>query len=423
MVRELQYSLQGSYITKVFSVYFGGGTPSLARPHLIQKVLRGIQDVCDLDEGAEVTLEVNPTPSQTNKLHHFKAAGINRVSIGVQSLDNDVLRHLNRDHSVSDAVACINVAQQLFTGRVSLDAIFGLPNQTLERWRQDVRTIVNLCKDHLSLYQLTLEPGTQLYHQVKSGEVKVPCVDQLADMYEASVQVLKDIGLGRYEVSNFASNYSTQSRHNKAYWQASQYLGVGPGAHTRIVPRDQNRENTESGVVSNKDIYNKEYWQASQHLDVGPRAHTRIVPSDNINMGCTESGNLRRKNTPNLDNSLTDIIREARVNACDPVSWLREVGRKGTGVRKVEQQTRLDVASEYLASGLRSTDGVTEARWSVFLPQHTLYDIFSDRAKWLQQEQLIILSPEGMKVSERGLNVLDSILPHLLSMLVEKTNN
>ncbi|KAK4328420.1 hypothetical protein Pmani_001168 [Petrolisthes manimaculis] len=381
MVREIQYSLQGSYITKVFSVYFGGGTPSLARPHLIQKVLQGIQDVCELDEKAEVTLEVNPTPTQTNKLQHFKAAGINRVSIGVQSLDNDVLRHLNRDHSVSDAVACINVAQQLFTGRVSLDAIFGLPNQTLERWRQDVRTIVNLCKDHLSLYQLTVEPGTQLYHQVKSGEVKVPCVDQLADMYEASVQMLKDVGLGRYEVSNFASNYSTQSRHNKAYWQASQYLGVGPGAHTRI------------------------------------------VHNDNIDMGCTESGNLRKKNTPNLNISLTDIIREARVNACDPVSWLREVGRKGTGVRKVEQQTRLDVASEYLASGLRSTDGVTEARWSVFLPQHTLYDIFSDRAKWLQQEQLIILSPEGMKVSELGLNVLDSILPHLLSILVEKTSN
>lgn len=233
----------------------------------------------------------------------------------------------------------------------------------------------------------------------------MPCGDQLADFYEQAVQVLEERGLSRYEVSNFASSsHTAQSIHNKGYWQASQYLGVGPGAHTRIVPS----EITQAQVLGNSNDFSE-----------------RERPSQGYGSGCKDDyikGLPEAMVRGGADGHLMDVIREARVNAADPVSWLQEVKHKGTGVRKVEKQTRLDVASEYLASGLRTTEGVTEARWSCFVPYITLFDIFNDKAKWLQEEELLTLSTERLKASERGLNVLDSILPHLLSTLVEKTS-
>lgn len=399
MVKELEHSLQHSYITNVKSVYFGGGTPSLARPQMIEKVLETIQAVCSLEGNAEITLEVNPTSFETNKLKDFKSVGVNRVSIGVQALDETSLRLLNRDHSVPEALHCINIAKQLFPGRVSVDLIFGRPNQTSGSLVKELETILSFCDNHISLYQLTLERGTKLFNQHLSGEVKVPSADQMADLYEVAVSLLGDSGFKRYEVSNFAHGCSAESVHNKSYWRGLQYIGIGPGAHSRVVPKNTiEKNNVVYNVYSSKCSEQDKMWSGS-----------RIYEENSFNPTIQLSKNF-----------FSCTIREARVNAADPANWLREVQIKGSGVRKVTAQTVLDIVSEYMASGLRTSEGITAEKWSMFLPQISLFDIFHERTLWLQESELLCVSKQGLKATSIGLNVLDSILPYLLNILEEK---
>ncbi|XP_050689106.1 radical S-adenosyl methionine domain-containing protein 1, mitochondrial-like isoform X2 [Eriocheir sinensis] len=365
---EVRHSLRHSHITRVPSVFFGGGTPSLARPNMVEKVLQAIQVSGHLGEEAEVSLEVNPTALETHTLEGFRAAGVNRVSIGVQSFDAATLSLLNRDHSAGEARRCVEAAQRLFPGRVSLDLMFGLPDQSVERWRREVEEAVGLCGNHLSLYQLTLERGTALWHQVKAGEVRLPGPDEMADLYEVAVQVLSEAGLHRYEVSNFAHHPQAESVHNKGYWQGQQYLGAGPGAHSRVVPRFPD---------------NIQEPEDKSHINTTPQ----------------------------------EVIREARVNAADPASWLHETQTKGNGTRKKECQTRLEVAAEYLASGLRTREGVTEGQWGVFMPQAPLAEVFGGELGWLEDASLVCLSPKGLRATEKGLGVLDAFLPHLYNIL------
>ncbi|XP_071535057.1 radical S-adenosyl methionine domain-containing protein 1, mitochondrial-like isoform X2 [Panulirus ornatus] len=401
LVKELQHILQNSYISTVQSVFFGGGTPSLARPQMVEKILRAIQENCHLNENAEITLEVNPTSIETRKLQDFKAlGGINRVSIGVQTLDETSLRLFNRDHSVKEAMHCIGVARQLFPGRVSMDIIFGRPSQTTESWVQELKEVLSFSDNHISLYQLTVERGTKLFQQIKSGEVIVPCADLVADLYETAVSLLEDSGFKRYEVSNFARGCFAESLHNKAYWRGCQYIGIGPGAHSRIVPRIISEEN--SAVHNLCTVSNFKY-------DVNFKS------SD----GC---GGSTVKHESNLKDSLfnSSMIREARVNAADPASWLKEVKLKGTGIRKSTTQTPFDVSSEYVASGLRTSEGITALRWNTFIPHISLWEVFHDRTLWLQECNLLQMSSEGMKATSHGLNVLDSILPFLLNISAER---
>ncbi|XP_063597352.1 radical S-adenosyl methionine domain-containing protein 1, mitochondrial-like [Penaeus indicus] len=169
MVKELQNALRSSYISTIKSVFFGGGTPSLARPHLIEKIMNAVQGTCSVTKNAEITLEVNPTPQESVKLKDFTSAGINRVSLGIQALDDSSLKFFNRDHSVEEALKSIEYAKKLFPGRVSLDLIFGRPRQTLKRWMDELHKVLNVCDNHLSLYQLTVERGTKLHRQVAAG--------------------------------------------------------------------------------------------------------------------------------------------------------------------------------------------------------------------------------------------------------------
>ncbi|XP_045619968.2 radical S-adenosyl methionine domain-containing protein 1, mitochondrial isoform X1 [Procambarus clarkii] len=386
IVKELQHNLRHSHISSVHSVFFGGGTPSLARPQMVEKVLKTIQEMCSLEENVEITLEGNPTSLETNKLKDFKAVGVNRVSIGVQALDAASLRLLNRDHSVQEALHCISIAKQLFPGRLSVDLIFGRPNQTTESWERELENMLTVCDNHISLYQLTLERGTKLFHQVQSGEIIVPDADQMADLYEIAVSLLNKAGFRRYEISNFAHGCSAESVHNKSYWQGLQYIGIGPGAHSRIIPKYIKENNC---LMHETKLHNSRIYEASKNG----------LPEQCSN-NC--------------------IIREARVNAADPVNWLREVKLKGAGVRKITSQTSLDVVSEYVASGLRTSEGITQERWNVFMPQITLLEIFNEKTKWLQEGKLLHVTNEGVKASSHGLNVLDSILPYLLNILEEK---
>ncbi|XP_043859178.1 radical S-adenosyl methionine domain-containing protein 1, mitochondrial [Dromiciops gliroides] len=247
LTREATTLLKLSGVQRIHSVFFGGGTPSLASPHTVASVLEAIAQTTYLPAKAEVTLEANPTSSKASKLAAFRGAGINRLSIGIQSLDNTELQLLGRTHSVSEALGTLEEARRLYPGRTSVDLMFGLPGQKVEQWLQQLQELLSLCDDHISLYQLTLERGTLLFAQVQRGTLPSPDPEDAAEMYQEGRAVLKEAGFRQYEVSNFARNEAL-STHNWTYWQGGQYIGVGPGAHGRFVPQGEGGSHREARI-------------------------------------------------------------------------------------------------------------------------------------------------------------------------------
>ncbi|KAI8987631.1 hypothetical protein BDF20DRAFT_851312 [Mycotypha africana] len=238
---ELQYyfSNEAKYKLKkrkVHSVYFGGGTPSLMKPSGVRAILETIDQRLGLNNDMEVTLEANPTSIESFKLRDFKRAGINRVSLGIQSLITEDLRLLGRDHSGQESIKALLLAKEIFgEKRVTFDMIYGRPGQTAKGWVQELKQALELAGDHVSIYQLTVERSTPLHKQsLKKQLPHIPDVDTAADMYEKTVQIMKDYGYTQYEVSNYAKHQEAISRHNFSYWQGMDYLGIGPGAHGRL---------------------------------------------------------------------------------------------------------------------------------------------------------------------------------------------
>ncbi|KAK2169431.1 hypothetical protein LSH36_10g12000, partial [Paralvinella palmiformis] len=236
LVKETETLLKLSNIKTIKSVFFGGGTPSLAEPLTIQSVLETVERCTHLIPGAEITLEANPTSAESTKLREFKDAGVNRLSLGIQSLIDEDLRVLGRQHSITEALNCLEIAKSLFPGRTSVDIIFGRPSQQLTVWEEELDEVLNLCNDHLSVYQLTLEKGTVLFKQVMERVLLLPPQEMIDDMYELLVEKSAQRGYHRYEVSNFAKHHSSESIHNKGYWQSIQYIGVGPARIQTLVP-------------------------------------------------------------------------------------------------------------------------------------------------------------------------------------------
>ena len=186
-VSELKHQLKLIDVRRVHSVYFGGGTPSLARPELVEKILQ-ILVPFGIGPKTEVTLELNPSSAETRSMKDFQRAGVNRISMGVQSLSDDALLSFGRDHSVSEALTAIEKAKSLFEN-ISLDFIYGRPNQTLDQWRQELEQVISLGAPHLSLYNLMVERGTPLFKDIASKKISLPDADVSADMYGLTVEV------------------------------------------------------------------------------------------------------------------------------------------------------------------------------------------------------------------------------------------
>lgn len=214
------------------SIFFGGGTPSLMAPETVAALIGDATRLFDPAPDIEITLEANPTSVEAGKLAAFRAAGVNRVSLGVQSLDPAALALLGRRHSVDQAIAALTLARQIFP-RVSFDLIYARPEQTLPAWRAELRQALALAADHLSLYQLTIEPGTAFATLRARGELVLPDGDDAAALYVATAEEAARVGLMAYEVSNYAAP-GAESRHNLAYWRYADYAGIGPGAHGRV---------------------------------------------------------------------------------------------------------------------------------------------------------------------------------------------
>lgn len=217
---------------KIHSIFFGGGTPSLMPPEMAGRLLDCAEKLWGFEDNIEITLEANPTTIETGRFEAFHAAGINRVSIGVQSLNDADLKYLGRAHGRDQALFAIKEAAKIFD-RYSFDLIYARPGQTVESWRAELSEALPLMRDHLSLYQLTIEPNTQFQTLWKRGDLVLPDDDTSARLYDMTAEMLAPYGLSDYEISNYAKP-GYESRHNLVYWKYGEYAGIGCGAHGRI---------------------------------------------------------------------------------------------------------------------------------------------------------------------------------------------
>ncbi len=222
--------LSGS--ASVTSVFIGGGTPSLMHPETVGTILNGIARHWHVPDGIEITLEANPSSVEATRFRGYRAAGVNRVSMGVQALNDADLRFLGRLHNVDDALKAIRLAREIFP-RMSFDLIYARPGQTIEAWEAELAAAIDLAVDHLSLYQLTIEQGTPFFGLHKAGKLVVPDEETSANLYEATQDITAAHGMPAYEVSNHARP-GAESRHNLTYWRYGDYVGIGPGAHGRL---------------------------------------------------------------------------------------------------------------------------------------------------------------------------------------------
>ena len=217
----------------VVSIFFGGGTPSLMEPEDVAEVIAAARSLWRPTPDLEVSLEANPTDAEAARFAAFADAGVNRLSLGVQSLDDGALRLLGRNHDAKTARRAIDVAGALFP-RLSVDLIYALPGQDLNAWARELAGVAGLGVEHISPYQLTIEPGAAFRRKVERGALVPMGFDLAADFYEATQRVLDDVGFEAYEVSNHAKGVAARSRHNLIYWRGEDYVGAGPGAHGRL---------------------------------------------------------------------------------------------------------------------------------------------------------------------------------------------
>jgi len=230
---ELAAMRQRTGPREVASIFIGGGTPSLMAPATVGALLEAVAKNWSVPDGIEVTLEANPSSVEAERFRGYRAAGVNRVSLGVQALNDKDLRFLGRLHDVEQALGAIGLAREIFP-RLSFDLIYARPGQTVESWTEELKRAISYAADHLSLYQLTIEEGTRFHALREAGKLPVLDLDTAADLYDVTQVVTAEHGLPAYEVSNHAKP-GAESRHNLIYWRYGEYAGAGPGAHGRFI--------------------------------------------------------------------------------------------------------------------------------------------------------------------------------------------
>lgn len=234
--REIAHNAALAPGRTVTSIFFGGGTPSLMQPETIGAILDAIAAHWSISPNAEITLEANPTSVEAERFRGYRAAGVNRVSLGVQALNDTDLRALGRKHTAKEALAAVKLAAESFE-RYSFDLIYARPNQTPQSWARELEEAISHAVEHLSLYQLTIEPGTWYARLYEAGKLILPDDDTARALYDITQEVCAKHGLPAYEISNHARP-GAESRHNLIYWRYGEYAGIGPGAHGRLVTNE-----------------------------------------------------------------------------------------------------------------------------------------------------------------------------------------
>ncbi|MDZ7823448.1 MAG: radical SAM family heme chaperone HemW [Ahrensia sp.] len=303
----------------VTSIFIGGGTPSLMDPQTVDAILDSISLNWGLPNGIEITMEANPSSVEAIRFRAYRAAGVNRVSLGVQALNDTDLKFLGRLHDVAEAKIAISLAREIFP-RLSFDLIYARPKQTLEAWESELKQAISYAADHLSLYQLTIEDGTPFKALHRAGKLIIPSDDMAADLYDLTERVTRDAGLNNYEISNYAVP-GAESRHNLTYWRYGDYVGIGPGAHGRFTQ------------------------------EFGRFTHA-------------------------------DSVKQVTITERNPEKWLAQTMANGNGIAERETLTRDQQGDELLLMGLRLHEGMDVARFEQLtgksLKQSVLNELQSD---------------------------------------------
>lgn len=249
-LKEIQYFFNYLKDYIIVSIFFGGGTPSLMPDFIVREIINYIKDKFTTTEAIEITLESNPTSVEYKKLQNFYNAGINRISLGVQSINNKNLSFLGRTHSAKESLEAMRAVKSIFSN-YSLDMIYALPEQTLLSWEKELKEVLKYADKHISLYQLTIEKGTPFYALNKDKKFILPDSDLSCDLYNLTQNLVQNKAFEAYEISNYSIK-GYESLHNLYYWNYNEYLGIGPGAHSRIV-----EDNVRYAMYM---IYNPEKW-------------------------------------------------------------------------------------------------------------------------------------------------------------------
>ena len=312
---ELRLWCRRPDVAEFSTVFFGGGTPSYIPAPAIQRLLNTARTCAGVSDAAEVTLEANPDDVHPEKLMQWQEAGVNRLSIGVQSFNDSLLESLSRRHSADDALAAISLARDFGFDNISIDLMYGLPNQSLETWTASLKVAIGLNLPHLSLYCLQIEPSTPMHQSVLSGSLPTPDDDLAADMYEMAMDYLGDAGYEHYEISNWCFP-NMRSEHNLGYWQNSHYIGIGPGAHSHL---DGSR-----------------FWNVKS-----PRAYVNAI---------RHAGNTQESAFPNVARGSVAIADVETISDSTRMSETMMLGlrlREGVSLAEFRQRFKLDLQDAY----------------------------------------------------------------------------
>ncbi|WP_455477080.1 radical SAM family heme chaperone HemW [Bartonella sp. B41] len=352
---ETQYHEIGQ--RHVTSIFIGGGTPSLMTPQTVDALLQALAKTWTIDDKAEITLEANPSSVEAERFYGYRVAGINRLSLGVQALNDKALRKLGRLHNVEQALYAIALARKIFP-RLSFDLIYARPEQTLEQWKCELLQAIDLAADHLSLYQLTIEEGTAFERLHAAGRLILPTSELAADLYYLTQEITIMHNLPAYEISNHAV-HGAESAHNLLYWRYHEYAGFGPGAHGRFIKNSSNNSFTFSKESS---------YQSKKHE------------------------------------------RHVTINEKHPERWLQLVETTGHGCIEVETLTEAQQANEMLLMGLRLSEGLDLMRYEILNPNGLPIEKLIN----LQQQKLVeMVGNRRLKATTTGRILLDHIISQL----------
>ena len=309
LLTELEHAAREAPERRVETIFFGGGTPSLMAPETVGAVIERTRALWDTAADLEITLEANPTSVEAGKFAALAQAGVNRVSLGVQSLDADALRFLGREHSADEAIAAIATARRHFA-RYSFDLIYARPGHTVDAWLSELGRALALAGEHLSVYQLTLERGTRFFTDHARGAFVLPDEDTSAELFERTQARLTEAGLPAYEISNHARP-GAACRHNLIYWRYQDYVGIGPGAHGRFALEPRSPE---AGKQATRRASGPEAWLESVERDGHGTAESSIAQGSDLveealMMGLRLAGGI-------------DRARFAEMTGVDPVTAL-----------------------------------------------------------------------------------------------------
>ncbi|MBI4306139.1 MAG: radical SAM family heme chaperone HemW [Chloroflexi bacterium] len=414
----------------VGTVFLGGGTPSYLPAEALESVVGTMRDAFELLPDAEVTMEANPDDCSPAKLADARGAGLNRISIGVQSLDDRLLKSLGRRHDAAQAVSAARTARSAGFKNVNLDLMFGLPDQSLAHWEDSLAGVMELAPDHVSLYALTLEPNTPLAAWVKAGKVADPDPDLAADMYEHAEDVMASAGFRHYEISNWARP-GFESRHNLVYWTNGPYLGVGPGAHSHLratrfanlkSPREYIRRMREialTPILSRRergDFLPAQTWGIGSHdpVERNEEGDFLLSPTSEIapSRAPSPGGRGGRGGGDVADPALRQAQGASPARTFLSPTWESNEERGVTPpatafmaqagiVESAERVSPAQEMSETMMMGLRLDTGISARAFQARFGR-TLDEAFGDIIAGLVDLELLARDPSGIRLTRRG---------------------